>query len=201
MIGVIVLGLVAVVAVAHRHLQQQRERSFDNIGPPPPAPPNAVRRFTGGISIQSDGCAEHRYVGDAPFADPVVIIYPDCHGNTGKGESFTGSEMIATYGVNKTKGMIGYLAAARPQPLQVPIYVTPKEVNAVSTAWGGSVGYFETLKFANNVGVAILALIPATRPIAVAYKGLDRYLAPPPPPNVDAPPAPPVVPARTDYRS
>lgn len=200
MVIVIMVGLAAVVGLALRHQQQQKTTDRTNIGPPPPAPPNPVRRFTGGIGIQSDGCATQRYVGDAPFDDPIVIIYPDCHGNIGKGESFTGKEMIDTYGVNKTKGMIGYLSRSRAQPLSVPILMTTKEVNTVSTAWGGSVGYFETIRFANAVGVAILSLIPATRPIAAAYKGLDRYLAPPPPPNVDAPPAPPMVPARTNYR-
>lgn len=169
--------------------------------PPPPAPPwtlnpgaSKVTWYSGrdqliaryGSKAESVDYWLYNHQPAIPAAtesDPVIVVDP---GNSIIGmyvHGMTATEMIARYGIDKTKGMIGYLAKRRSQPLALPIMMTQEEVNQISTAWNGSIGYFETIKFASNVGVALLSLTPA-RPIALGYKAIDKALEPPPPPPI-----------------
>ncbi len=116
--------------------------------------------------------------------DSVVLIDPDSNGAIGMGEQMTAANMVKRYGIDKAKGLIGFYAKNRPSPLTLPILSTPKENNQVSTAWGGSIGYFETIKFASGVGAKLLALFPPTRGIAAGYVALSNRLEPPPPPPI-----------------
>ncbi len=169
------LGLLAVLGVVF-YQRKKSATAFETYAggleaPPPPPPPDW------------NGSTHPTWSSPAGTSD-IVLIYPDGYGHVGQGEQLTAENMVSRYGIDKAKGIIGFAARNRPSPLALPILMTPKEVNQISTAWGGSIGYFETLKFANDVGAKLLALFPPTRGVAVGYTALSNRLAPPPPPPI-----------------
>jgi len=188
------LGLVVLLVLRKRKTAEVAFNTYAS-GLAPPPPPPAPADWSGTAhpewNTPAKGEVPSYYHSDwtSPPGTPDIVLItpyysPDGKAHIGEGEQMTAANMVARYGLEKAKGTIGFLAKNRPSPLQLPILITPKEVNQISTAWGGSIGYFESIKFTSAVGAKLLALFPPTRGIAAGYTALSNRLEPPPPPPI-----------------